>query len=133
MSGFKTGNSPNLYDQVTGAFIGVLDLNGKDQVGNLGPAIGIPIAADTTLTADHLEKVLDCSVGAVLTVPQDSVLGITFSTYRFVVSAAQFGAASPSFVAGSGATFRGIPPTFAQYGGPKGMIHMAANEWWYIG
>lgn len=90
------------------------------------------VSVSRNLTSADVNTVVQVSSGAatVYTIPTDSVLGASGND---VIALAQVGAGAPSFAAGAGVTIRGTAPTFAQYGPPKGLVHMGANEWWYLG
>lgn len=65
-----------------------------------------------------------------LTVENDAT-STSLWTGNEILSLYQHGAGAISFVAGSGVTIRGTPPTVAQYGN-MAIWRVAANEWAYL-
>lgn len=111
-----------------------------DSTGNMtaiaGPdgvafgARGLAIAVNTTLTAAHLEQVLDCTAAVTLTIPTDAVLGISSATARLTVASYQVNAGAVTW-AGSGITINGTPKTAGQYVF-QGLMRTGPNTWVYL-
>ena len=95
--------------------------------------VGITVTASKTLTGADVDQVSDCnsSSAIVLTVPQDTVLGLNNNNDRRTLAAYQAGTGAVSFAAGSGVTLRGTAPTAAQYL-TTGIMRVGANEWAYL-
>lgn len=91
--------------------------------------VGVAVAADRTLSKSDLNQVLDVSAAAVLTIPSDTVLGIT-ADERVCFGAYQQNSGAVSWST-SGSTLRGTAPTAAQYG-VTGVVHVGTDEWAYI-
>lgn len=91
-----------------------------------------PVTGSRTLNEGDLEKCLDVTAAATLTIPTDAALNLTENTkYRACISVYQAGAGAASFTAGAGVTLRGTAPTAAQYT-VVGIMRVGANEWAYL-
>ena len=92
----------------------------------------LPVVGSRTILDTDLEKVLDVTGAATLTIPTDAVLKLSENVkYRTVVSAYQAGSGSLSWAAGAGVTLRGIAPNPSQYT-VQAIMRVGANEWAYL-
>lgn len=91
---------------------------------------GIEVTTSRTIERADLENVLDVSGAATLTIPDDTVLGIS-ATDRVAVSAFQMSEGAVVWD-GNGVTLRGATPVPEQYQF-TGLVHVGANLWVYKG
>ena len=98
------------------------------------PVVGVSqimiVPTSRSLTADDFEKELSLASAVALTIPTDTVLGITDATYSPTVAMYCAGA-TPFTLVTTGLTMRGTAPTIAQYGW-YGIKRVGANEWAYL-
>jgi hypothetical protein len=111
-----------------GKFLGFVSPSGKNTF--IGGQFSL-VTESRDLTPDDVDIIQrsNSSSAVALTIPQDTVLGIT-GNEAASLSFYMGGTGAISFVAGSGVTVRGTPPTVEQYG-LLFLFRIGTNEWSY--
>ncbi len=122
------GNNIGDRLQIIDDSFAIVTWNGTEWIG--GATVKQSVDASRTLTQADFETILSCASAITLTLPNDTTLGITDTSYAPSVAIYAAGATAPTLDV-SAVTMRGTAPTVAQYG-MYGIVRVGANEWAYV-
>ena len=128
MTGNQVGDSMQVVDINNCTFL----WNGQDWI-NTTSAFSSNITGTYTLDRGDLDQMKNATGAVVITIPNDTVLGLTTQAgYRACLGVYQEAAGAPTFVAGSGVSAIAGTPKIAGVGVMHGVVRVGENLWAYL-
>lgn len=120
MSDYVTGETTDLFDPITGAWVGVIDKKGKEQLV-VGGGNAVEVLAGRSALLTDANTILECNSASAINITIQPSATTNFPDGT-ILTIYQVGVGASLFVAGAGVTIQGTAPTATQY------MHIAVRK-----